>query len=148
MTPRRLAVAVAALACAGTAIAGYLTWIRYTGLEPFCVGGGGSCERVQSSQYADLAGVPVAAIGLAGYLGILASLCLPGSAGRSATAFLTLVGAGFSAWLTLAEVALIHAICQWCVASAAVMTLLAGAACARLVTGEAAHLAPVPGRNY
>jgi uncharacterized membrane protein len=132
MSTRSLSLAVAALAAAGALIAGYLTWVHFAELEPFCVGGGGACERVQSSPYARLAGVPVAVIGLAGYLAILASLALPD---RSLTAFLALVGAGFSAYLTYLELAVIHAICQWCVASAIVMSLLAAAATARLLAG-------------
>jgi uncharacterized membrane protein len=88
---------------------------------------------VQSSPYAGLAGVPVAVIGLAGYGAVLASLALPY---RSLTAFLSLVGAGFSAYLTYLEVAVIDAICQWCVASAVVMTALAVASVARFVAGE------------
>lgn len=133
MTDRRLTVAAAALALAGAAIAAYLTWIHYAALEPFCVGGGAACERVQSSRYADLAGVPVAVIGLAGYLAILGSLAVPGTAGRSATALLALIGVGFSGYLTYLELAVIEAICQWCVASAVVTALLAGVAATRMV---------------
>ena len=133
MRPRRITVAVAALSIAGAAIAGYLTWVHYAALEPFCVGGGGACERVQSSPYARLAGVPVAVIGLAGYLAILASLRLRDP---SVTAFLALVGAGFSAYLTYVELAVIDAICQWCVASAAVMTASAAASVARLLAND------------
>jgi len=129
MSPRRLSLAVAALSVIGAAIAGYLTWVHVAELQPYCVGGGGACERVQSSPYAKLAGVPVAAIGLAGYLAVLASLLLRD---RSVTAFLALVGAGFSAYLTYLELAVIDAICQWCVASAVVMTALAVAAVARM----------------
>ena len=136
MTGRRLTAATAALAVAGAAIAAYLTWVHYAELEPFCLGGGGACERVQGSKYADLAGVPVAVIGLGGYLAILGSLALPGQLGRSATAFLAMAGAAFSAYLTYVELAVIHAVCQWCVASAAVITLVAGVAIARMVTGE------------
>jgi uncharacterized membrane protein len=136
MTDRRLTLAAAALALLGVAIAGYLTWVHYAELEPFCVGGGAACERVQSSRYADLAGVPVALLGLAGYLAILGALALPGSAGRSATAFVALVGAGFSVYLTYVEVAVLEAICQWCVASAVVVTLIAGVTVARMVTAD------------
>jgi uncharacterized membrane protein len=133
---RRLTLAAGALALAGAAIAGYLTWVHYAELEPFCVGGGAACERVQNSRYADLAGVPVAVLGLAGYLAILGSLTLPGAAGRSATAFVALVGAGFSLYLTYVEVAVIEAICQWCVASAVVMTMLACVTVARMVAAD------------
>jgi uncharacterized membrane protein len=139
MSARRLTVTVAALSVLGALIAGYLTWVHFAELEPFCVGGGGACERVQSSPYVRLGGVPVAVIGLAGYLAILASLALPD---RSVTAFLALVGAAFSAYLTYVELAVIDAICQWCVASAIVMSLLAAASAARLVASDVRDTAP------
>jgi uncharacterized membrane protein len=125
VSSRGLRIATAVLALMGVGIAGYLTWVHYAGLEPLCVGGGGGCEKVQTSRWAELAGVPVAVLGLAGYVGILATLALPGELGRTLAAFLALVGVGFSAWLTYVELAKIHAICQWCVASAVVMALLA-----------------------
>jgi uncharacterized membrane protein len=120
-----LRIATGVLAVVGLAIAGYLTWVHYAGLQPFCVGGGGSCERVQTSQWADLGGVPVALLGLIGYAATLLTLAFPEELGRSAAAFITLVGFGFSAWLTYVELVKIDAICQWCAASAVVMTLLA-----------------------
>ena len=132
MTLRRV---TAVLALIGAAIAGYLTWVHYAGLEPVCVGGGGGCEKVQSSRWAELAGVPVAVLGLAGYVAILASLVLPEEPGALAAAFLSLVGFGFSAWLTYVEIEKIDAICQWCVASAIVMTALALVSVARLLRG-------------
>jgi uncharacterized membrane protein len=88
---------------------------------------------VQSSRWAELAGVPVAVLGLAGYLAILASLALPEEQGAPAAAFLSLVSFGFSAWLTYVEIARIDAICQWCVASAVLMTALALVSVARLL---------------
>jgi uncharacterized membrane protein len=131
----------AVLALVGIAIAGYLTWVHYAGLEPVCVGGGGGCERVQSSRWAELAGVPVAVLGLGGYVAILASLALPEETGALAATFLSLVGFGFSAWLTYVEIAKIEAICQWCVASAVVMSGLALVSVARLLRG-AGHGVP------
>jgi uncharacterized membrane protein len=130
---RSLRRATAVLALIGVAIAGYLTWVHYAGLEPFCVGGGGACERVQSSKWSELAGIPVAVLGLGGYLLLLGSLLLPEDPGRSVAALLALVGAGFSAWLTYVELAKIDAICQWCAASAVVMVLLAVVSVIRLL---------------
>jgi uncharacterized membrane protein len=130
---RGLRLATAVLALIGIGIAGYLTYVHYAGLEPFCVGGGGSCERVQSSPWSELAGVPVSLLGLVGYVAILISLVLPEDTGRSAAALLSLVGAGFSAWLTYVEIAKIGAICQWCVGSAVVMGLLAVVSITRLL---------------
>jgi uncharacterized membrane protein len=134
--------ATAVLALVGLGIAGYLTWVHYAGLEPVCVGGTGGCERVQSSRWAELAGVPVAVLGLGGYAAILASLALPEEQGALAAAFLSLVGFGFSAWLTYVEIAKIDAICQWCVASAVLMTALALVSVARLLRSAERPAAP------
>jgi uncharacterized membrane protein len=136
VSPRTLRGTTAVLALIGLGIAGYLTWVHYAGLQPFCVGGGGSCERVQSSQWSELAGVPVALLGLIGYVLLLASLLLPEDTGRTVAALLALVGAGFSAWLTYVEIAKIGAICQWCAASAVLMGLLAIVSITRLLLAD------------
>src|SRR5215207_4748959 len=127
-----LRAASAAVAAAGLAIAGYLTVVHYTGGTPACAVSHG-CATVQQSAYAELAGVPVALLGLAGYAAILVSLARDDEAARTATAFLALGGFGFSAWLTYVEVARLDAICSWCVASAGCMTLLAALAVTRLL---------------
>jgi uncharacterized membrane protein len=124
MTDRRLWRAAVALSVIGIAIASYLVYVHYADVKPICSISHG-CETVQKSKYAKLAGVPVALIGLGGYVAILASLFIRSEAGRLAGAGLALVGIGFSAWLTYLEAARIHAWCQWCVGSAIVMTLLA-----------------------
>ncbi|HEY6776436.1 MAG TPA: vitamin K epoxide reductase family protein [Thermoleophilaceae bacterium] len=133
---RRLRLVIAGLALGGMAVAGYLTYVHYAGLEPFCAGGGGGCERVQSSSYAELAGVPVALLGLIGYALILASLAVPAEPGRMAGALLALVGFGFSAYLTWVELFEIDAVCQWCVVSAVLMTALAAASVSRALRVE------------
>jgi uncharacterized membrane protein len=122
---RRLAIAIAVTAAIGVAVAGYLTYVHYAHVKAFCVAGGGGCQRVQTSSYAKLAGVPVAVLGVAGYLAVLASLAIRSEMARFAAAVITLVGFGFSASLTYRELFTIKAICQWCVVSAVLMTLLA-----------------------
>ena len=126
--------ACAAVATVGLAIAAYLTIVHYTGSSPVCAISHG-CETVQQSRYAELAGVPVALLGLGGYAAILLSLLRDDEAGRAVTAFLALAGFGFSAWLTYVEIVRLDAICIWCVASAICMTLLAGLSAVRLVAG-------------
>jgi uncharacterized membrane protein len=133
MSERRLRRLIAVVALIGLAVAAYLTYVHYAELEPICAGGGGGCEKVQNSSYAELAGIPVAVLGLIGYVLILGSLWIPGDSGRLAGAVLSLVGFGFSAYLTWAELFEIDAICQWCVASAVLMTILAVATSWRLV---------------
>lgn len=100
-------------------------------LEPLCTGIS-DCERVQSSDYAKLAGLPVALIGVAGYLAILASLRLR----PEVTALLAYIDAGFSAYLTWAELFRIEAICQWCVASAFIVVSIAAVATLRALRAD------------
>ena len=132
---RALRLASAAVALAGLGIAGYLTAVHYGGGEPVCAIAHG-CAVVQQSEYAELAGVPVALLGLIGYAGILVTLLRDDYAARGATALLSLMGAGFSAWLTYVEVARLDAICIWCVGSAVCMLLLAALSSARMLAPE------------
>jgi uncharacterized membrane protein len=133
---RKLVIAIVAIALLGVAIAGYLVYVHYAGIKPICAAGGGGCEKVQTSDYAKLAGIPVAVLGLAGYLAILASLFVPGDLGRLAGAAIALSGFGFSMYLTYREIFTIKAICQWCVGSAVLMTLLAILTIVRLLKAE------------
>lgn len=136
MTDERLRRIMLVLAVLGLAVAGYLTYVHYRGIKVLCIAGGGGCEQVQSSVYSKLVGVPVATIGLVGYAVILLTLLGRGERMRLATASATIVGWAFSAYLTYRELFSIHAICQWCVASAVIMTALAGLAIARYLRGE------------
>ena len=132
--------AAVVVAIAGLAIATYLTVVHYAGGEPVCAIAHG-CATVQKSHYAELAGVPVALLGALGYLAILGSLARDGEAARTATAFLAIVGVGFSGWLTYVEVVELEAICIWCVGSAVCMTLLAGLATVRVLSPPAPRTA-------
>src|SRR5215213_714246 len=100
-TDRTLHRVLIVLALAGLAIAGYLTYVHYEELSPLCTTGG--CERVQSSRYAKLGGVPVPLIGLIGYVAIFASLLVRGELARLATATMALGGFAFSVYLTYLE---------------------------------------------
>ena len=81
----------------GVALTIYLTYVHYSGAKPACTAGE-ACLKVQTSQWSKLAGVPVALIGLIGYIAILASLLAPDrEESRLATLGLTVVGFGFSA---------------------------------------------------
>jgi uncharacterized membrane protein len=137
-TDRRLRLAAIVLAVVGLGVAAYLTYVHYEGIEPVC-GLGGDCEKVQTSEWADLAGVPVALLGLVGYATILATLFVEREEALIAGALFSLVGFGFSAYLTYRELFSIDAICPWCVTSAVIMTLLAIVTIARLLLAPADH---------
>src|SRR5215470_13319949 len=76
-TDQRLRIAIGVLCLIGIGIAGYLTYVHYAGLKVLCLSSGG-CETVQASRYAKLGGIPVATLGLVGYIVILGSLALRG----------------------------------------------------------------------
>ena len=125
---KRMLVALVALA--GVFVALYLTLYKlgYIGTLACAVG---SCETVQTSKWATFLGFPVGGWGVAYYVGVLA-LALIGLTGRYADArqlsdvLVGVTGFGllFSLWLTYLELFVIHAICQWCVVSAILATIL------------------------
>lgn len=139
-TDRRLGLVAIVLATIGLCVAAYLTYIHYEGIKPVC-GLGGNCEKVQSSEWSRLAGIPVALLGLLAYAAILATLFVEREEALVAGALFALAGFGFSAYLTYRELFSIDAICPWCVASAVIMTLLAVVTTARLL------MAPATGRR-
>jgi uncharacterized membrane protein len=124
VSDRALRTAGLVLAVLGIAVAGYLVYVHYADIDPVCNIAHG-CHKVQTSDYAKLAGIPVALLGLLGYVTILAALLVPGEPARMVAALTALVGFGFSLYLTYRELFTIDAICQWCVASAVLMTGLA-----------------------
>ena len=113
---------VVGLAAAGFVIAGYLTWLKWTGGNTaFCVSGSG-CDIVQASVYATLLGVPTALWGALLYvvIGALAALGLSGQ--RWAWAFYAAgAGVGTSVYLTGLSHWVIGALCAYCLASGVVL---------------------------
>jgi uncharacterized membrane protein len=129
---RRVMLVVAVLAIG---LAAYLTYVHYSGVKPDCTAGQ-SCIKVQTSVWSRLDGVPVALIGLIGYVGILLSLLLPDrDETRLATLGMTLAGFGFSAYLTYREIFSIKAICEECVSSFVLIAILLGCAGVRYLRG-------------
>jgi uncharacterized membrane protein len=109
------------LAVLGSAVAAYLSVVHYNRGALVC--GVGDCHTVQSSAFAELAGVPVALLGLGLFLSLVALGLLRRRGTNQATptiaAFaVALAGTIYSGYLTYLEVAVIGAVCQWCVISA------------------------------
>ncbi len=129
----RLRQAMVVIAILAIALTAYLTYVHYSGLKPVCTAGQ-SCVKVQTSQWSKLDGVPVALIGLLGYVAILASLLAPDrEETRLATLGMTLIGFGFSAYLTYRELFSIHAVCEECATSAVLITVLLACSVVRYV---------------
>jgi uncharacterized membrane protein len=121
---------VAALALAGVFVALYLTLYKL-GIVGHLVCTLGGCEQVNTSRWATLLGAPVALWGIGFYVLVFCVALvgtMPAYVGRrgisAALALLSLSGVVFSGWLTSLELFVIHAICQYCVVSACLVTLI------------------------
>lgn len=118
----RLELGSIALALAGVGIAGYLTIVHYRESLLVC-SGVSDCETVQTSKYAEVAGIPVALLGLLMFvamLGLAVVRMLKPTLADAATVTLVVMaaaGVAFYIYLTYLELFVINAICQWCVAS-------------------------------
>lgn len=115
----------ASLAVVGTGISAYLSYEHARGASVVCLAGGKGCETVANSPYAEMFGVRVSTLGILGYVALIIAALIPGFFARMAGVAMSLVAVIFSLYLTYLELYVIHAICQWCVASAIVVTTLA-----------------------
>jgi len=117
------------LAILGTLVSIYMTIFKLTENQKMCLGNGG-CSIVNSSSYSEVSGIPVALIGVGGYLVILALLLIENRIkyikqnGTVIVFGLALVGFLFTLYLIYVELALIHALCPFCVTSQITMTIL------------------------
>ena len=128
----RLRAWIGAAAVIGGAIAAYLTVVHYTHTSPICTSGG--CEKVQHSSYAQAGGIPVAVLGLVAYVCVLLTAAARGVRAALAGAVIALAGAVFSGYLLWAQLARIHAICQWCIGNDVVIAVVAALCVVRVLT--------------
>ena len=118
-----------ALAAIGLIDSAYLAWLKLADATAACAGIG-DCESVNNSRFASVGGVPIALLGALSYGAILALLFAERArpewrlAGRVVMFGLTLAGTLYSAYLSYVEVAVLRAVCPFCVVSAVVMALL------------------------
>jgi len=132
-TEDNLRRAIAFVAALGVGVATYIAIADSGGGAPACLAGGSGCRTVADSSYSHIAGVNVAIFGIVGYAILLGTAFFANDLARF-TGFLTALGGfGFSIYLTYLELFKIEAICQWCVASAVLMTILFGLAATRLI---------------
>ena len=135
MTRRQI---LALLAVVGICIALYLTLYKF-GVIGVLSCSIGSCETVNTSKWSMLLGLPIAAWGLMAYAALLVLAIVGGAESREesvpiAKMLVALAGFSvlFSAWLTYLELFVIHAICIWCVTSAALWVVIFGVCLADL----------------
>ena len=114
---------IALLAIAGIIVSGLALHVHSsTETQPCNINEKWDCGIVNHSPYAEIRGVPVAAIGIAGYLliGILALLRL-----RGLLVLVALTGMAFALYLTTIEAKVLGVWCLYCVISQVVIALIA-----------------------
>ena len=128
-TDTRLRMISIFLSFIGLADSVYLTYIKLAHKEAACAGIG-DCDAVNSSRYAEVAGIPIALLGAIAYLMILFFLIFDRQEnvlGENSILFvlgLSFIGVLYSAYLTYLELFVLHAVCPFCVLSAIVLVLL------------------------
>ena len=118
------------LAIIGLVDAIYLAYVKLDRSTPaFCAPGGG-CDVVNTSPYSEIFGIPIAVLGAGAYLTIVVALLLESRNVKwrypalLAQFGVALIGVLYSAYLTYLELAVIHAICPYCVVSAILLTIM------------------------
>lgn len=130
--------ALIALLVVGVLVSIYMTVYKISGNEGMCLGSG-DCSTVNASRFSEVNGIPVAVIGIAGYLAILGVILLENrnsflkQNGSLLIFGLSLGGFLFTIWLVYVELALLKAICPFCVTSQVAMTLIFILAVIRLI---------------
>jgi uncharacterized membrane protein len=131
-------MAIAAIALVGLFVATYL-WLYKIGVMGEISCGIGSCEMVNTSKWSVFLGQPVGLWGVGFYLAVLGTAVLGtmerfAADRRIAVALVVMSGVGvlFSGWLTYLELAVIHAICVYCVVSAVLVVVLFGLSVAEM----------------
>ena len=126
----RYRMGAALLSLIGVLVSTYL-YLYKLGKIPGLACGTGGCETVQASPWANFLGMPVALIGVLGYLACLACALVgmqqPEGRRHWSDALLlagTAAGVAFTGWLTYAEAVLIEAWCRWCIGSAVIIALV------------------------
>ena len=113
---------IAILALAGVVVSTLALRVHYsTGTEPCSINEKWDCGIVNHSPFAEFQHVPVAAIGIAGYV-IIAGLAL---ARLRFIAFLAaFIGLDFALYLTFIEKYVLQVWCLYCVTSQGIITLI------------------------
>jgi uncharacterized membrane protein len=125
---QRLYIIIAALAVGGVLISSISLYHHLgTSKGSFCdLSETFNCDLVNRSQYSTFHGVPVALIGIAGYLLILALATLYRQKTETPIMLVaaSICGTGFALYLTYLEGYVIHAWCILCLSSLAVISSL------------------------
>ena len=126
---KRLTQITVALAILGLLVSIYMTIYKFSANDKMCLGSG-DCSTVNASRYSEVNGIPVALIGVLGYAAIIGIHLLEKknefleSNGSMIFFGISLIGFLFTLWLVYVEIALLKALCPFCVTSQITMTII------------------------
>ena len=108
----------------------YLAYVKLANTEIYCTQGLGDCDVVNASQWSSLWGIPLGVYGVIGFAAILliasfekkCKILAPHS--DMILFAISLAGFLFSLYLTYIELFILRAVCQWCILSALMMTVI------------------------
>jgi uncharacterized membrane protein len=113
---------LATLAIAGVAVSVLALRVHYsTDIQPCDLNEKWDCGIVNHSPFAEIAHIPVAVMGILGYLA-LAGLALARQ--RVLVAGAAMIGLGFALWLTFIEEYVLQVWCLYCVISQVIIALI------------------------
>ena len=130
-----------ALVIVGLAVSVYMTIYKLSGNDGMCLGSG-DCSTVNASVFSEVNGIPVAVFGIVGYAAILVvhfyevKMEFLHKNGAMLIFGMSLTGFLFTLWLVYVELAILKAICPFCVTSQVAMTAIFIIAVARLIRNE------------
>ena len=126
---KRLTQITVALAILGLLVSIYMTVYKVTSNDNMCLGSG-DCSTVNASRYSEVNGIPVALIGVLGYTAIIGLHWIERKNdffeqnGSMILFGISLFGFFFTLWLVYVEVAVLKALCPFCVTSQITMTII------------------------
>ena len=113
---------IAVLALAGVVVSILALRVHYsTDIQPCSINEKWDCGIVNHSPFAEIAHIPVAVMGILGYLA-LAGLALARQ--RVLVAGAAMIGLGFALWLTFIEEYVLQVWCLYCVISQVIIALI------------------------
>ncbi len=118
-----------AFAIIGLLVSIYMTIYKLTANDAMCLGSG-DCSTVNASRYSEIYGIPLALLGVGGFLAILFVHFMENRSrffdeqGTLMVFGMSLFGFVFSLYLTYLELYVIHAVCPFCVVSAVAITIV------------------------
>lgn len=123
----RQLIPILILSAVGIIVSLYLTYTYFNAEDTaFCLLGD-DCDIVQQSRYASILGIPVAILGVIGYLAISLTAISPMSKRKRWVVLFILImsGTSFSIYLTYTSIFILDALCFYCLISAVLMIALA-----------------------